>query len=120
MLSHLTAAELVGLCEPVPVIHVTVPTRRRVMAPTGAVIHYHNRSEERLHPTRTPPQTRVEETVLDLTQTASSIEHAAGWLTSACSRRLTTAARIKAVLIERKKVRWRSALIEALDDAANG
>lgn len=121
MLSHDTAAEVVGLASgPSTVVHVTVPASRRVSRIPGAVVHVSRRSARIGHPTRTPPQTRIEETVLDLTQTARDLDEAIGWLARACGRRLTTAARLAQALAGRARVRWRSELNAALDDVASG
>jgi very-short-patch-repair endonuclease len=120
VLSHETAAELIGLCEPSPSIHVTIPSGRRITSPAGVVLHGSGRAVAIRHPGRTPPQTRAEETVLDLTQSARSLERAVGWLTKACGQRLTTPTRLGAALDLRKKVRWRTELTGALADVADG
>jgi hypothetical protein len=72
------------------------------------------------HPTRLPPQTRVEETVLDLTQTARDLDSALSWITRACAARLTTVERLRTALAQRKKVRWRAELCATLDDVGLG
>jgi hypothetical protein len=122
VLSHETAAELYGLTDrPSAVIHVTVPDRRRrpVAAP-GIRVHFSTRLSERRHPVQSPPRTRVEDTVLDLTQTAPDLDTAVDWLGRACGSRLTTPERLAAALRARKKVRHRRELRYALDDAADG
>jgi predicted transcriptional regulator of viral defense system len=61
-LSHESAAELIGLAEaPHPVVHVTVPSDRRVSPMPGTKVHYASRVDRARHPSRLPPQTRVEE-----------------------------------------------------------
>lgn len=120
VLSHETAAELIGLCEPSSAIHVTIPSDRRITSLAGVTLHGSRRAVAIRHPGRTPPQTRVEETVLDLTQLAHSLERALGWLTKACGQRLTTPTRLGAALDLRKKVRWRTELTGALADVADG
>ncbi len=67
-----------------------------------------------------PPRTRIEETTLDLTRLASSLDEAFGWLARACSRRLTTASLLSAAMAARPKMRWRTELTNALDDVAAG
>src|SRR5262249_9707077 len=95
VLSHYAAAEVIGLSdEPAVPIHRSVPSRRRVSPIPGVIVHRSNRTEEARHPTRTPPQTRIEETVLDLTQVSRSLEQALGWIARACGRRLTRPERI--------------------------
>src|SRR5215468_10661007 len=79
-LSHFTAAELDGLADDQrEQVHVTVPTQARLRmagrgyapgAPT-IVVHRSARLPITRHPARTPPRTRVEETVLDLVELAA-------------------------------------------------
>jgi very-short-patch-repair endonuclease len=120
MVSHQTAAELAGLCEPTNPLHVTVPSHRRVGRWPGVVVHYSCRAGAIRHPGRIPPQTRIEETVVDLTQSAASIDRAVGWLTKACGSRLTTPPRLLDALEQRKKLRWRAELTSALTEVADG
>jgi hypothetical protein len=117
-LSHQTAAALVGLNDD-GAIHVTVPRNRRVR-PANVTVHISARIEQARHPTRTPPQTRIEETVLDLTQTARNLDSALSWITRACAARLTTVGRLRTALAKRKKVRWRAELCAALGDVRLG
>lgn len=121
LLSHDTAAELAGLCdEPSADIHVSIPAGRRVTRVAGVRLHLSGRLERAAHPTRRPPQTRVEETVLDLVESCVSLDEAIGWVTRACGRRLTTAARLAASLADRPRVRWRADLATVLDDVGAG
>lgn len=121
VLSHDTAAELQGLSDqPSAAVHVTVPADRRVQPVSGVVIHISARAAASRHPTRLPPQTRVEETILDLVQRSRTVDDALGWLTRAVGRRLTTAARIEAAMGRRAKLRWRSELRAAVADTAQG
>jgi very-short-patch-repair endonuclease len=120
-LSHVTAAELYGLVDhAAPAIHVSIPPDRRVNPTDGVVIHVATNIEAVRHPTRLPPQTRVEHTVLDLTQSARSLDEAIAWLAKACSRRLTTAARLVDAFAGRTRLRWRAELVAALRDVAAG
>lgn len=118
VLSHQTAAALAGMGEP-GAIHVTVPGARRPQ-PAGVVVHRSTRIREARHPTRMPPQTRVEETVLDLWQTAPDLGHALDWVARSCAGRLTTVERLRAALALRKRVRWRAELCAALEDVRVG
>ena len=121
MLSHETAAEVSGLAQrPSRSVHVTVPADRSPVPIEGVVIHRSTRASTSRHPTRLPPQTRVEDTVVDLTQTAVHIEDAISWLARAVGGRFTTAARLAARLRERPKLRWRSILCAALGDVEAG
>jgi hypothetical protein len=121
MLSHRTAAEISGLSDkPSSLIHVTVPSDRRIAPVAGVAVHYSARAWHAVHPARLPPQTRIEETVLDLASAAGSVDDAIGWVTSALGRRLTTQARLLDAAQERAKVRWRPQLTELLSPDAAG
>jgi len=121
VLSYQSAGELAGLVDdPDPRIHVTVPSDRRVAPIRGVAIHYSNRLAAARHPLRLPPQTRVEETVVDLTQTCDRLGDALGWITRAGGRRLTRPERIALAIDARKKVRWREELLSALTDVDSG
>jgi len=120
-LSHETAAELSGLIDgPGELVNVTVPIARAAKCPPGVRRHVAARVVRSRHPTLMPPRTRVEETVLDLTQTARTIDQAIAWMIRACARRLTTVDRLRAALAARSKLRWRAELAVALDDVAAG
>jgi very-short-patch-repair endonuclease len=121
MLSHETAAELAGLLDQATdVVHVTIPTTRRAQWGPGLRCHLSVRALVAMHPTRQPPQTRIEETVVDLTQTARGVNQALAWVTRACARRLTTVERLRAAFGARKRLRWRRELTAALDDIGSG
>lgn len=115
VLSYYTAAELHGLSdEPSTRVHVTIPESRRVIPIRGVVIHVEARAEQAAHPTQLPPRTRVEETVLDLTQVAASAQDACGWITRGLGRRLTTQEKLRDALGKRKRVRFRTEIAEML------
>jgi hypothetical protein len=115
ILSHHTAAEVASLIDkPCQSVHVTVPAERRVSRAPGIVIHVSARASEMVHPARLPPQTRIEETVLDLVDQAGSLDDAVGWVTRALGRRLTTQDRVRAALTQRARLRWRRELTELL------
>jgi len=121
ILSHQTAAELAGLTDRIsPAVHVTVPTAQRVRGTANVIIHRSSRIAVARHPVLLPPRTRVEETVIDLTQTAHSLDEAFHWLSRACGSRLTTASRLQAVLEQRKQVRYRNELVSGLTAIADG
>jgi hypothetical protein len=68
----------------------------------------------------TPPQTRVEETVLDLIEAARSFDEAYDWICRAIGRRRTTAERIRRALDDRPRMRWRADVELALGFADGG
>lgn len=121
VLSHETAAELCGLLDaPRPAIHVTIPAARRVRRIPGMVVHISKHLDAARHPGKAPPQTRVEQTVLDLTQTARTLDQALSHLTRAVARRLTTVQRLRTALTARRKARWRAEINATLSDVEEG
>jgi hypothetical protein len=121
MLSHETAAELHGLTDaPSEPIHVTVPGERRVIPPEGISIHRSDRALVTALVHAYPPRTKVEETVLDLTQTAVTFDDVCGWVTQAIARDLTDEARLRKAMSVRTKLRWRADLAELIAAAADG
>ena len=129
VLSHHTAAELDGLTDrPSPVTHVTIGSERHVRlcghderGPTPRlVVHRTERLDAIRHPARTPPRTRIEETVLDLVQLSASFDDAFSWLSRGCGRRLVTVQLLREALVLRSRTRWRDATIGALALIAEG
>jgi len=121
MLSHQTAAEVAGLIDnPTELIHVTVPTARELVRRAGIVVHRSARAGEARHPAHLPPQTRVEETVLDLVGVARTVDEAVHWLTRGVGRRVTTPDKLRQALELRAKIRWRPLLTELLSPDAEG
>ena len=128
-LSHFTAAELDGLAdERRDAVHVTVPAQLRVRM-TGPeftsgvpriVVHRSARLPMARHPARTPPRTRVEETVLDLVELAQNFDGAFHWLSAACGRRLVTPAQLHDAVGCRAKMRWRSEVLVAVEEISDG
>jgi len=117
VLSHATAAEMWKLFdEPSASIHVSVPKQSGSLIIPGLVLHYSSRLPGARHPARLPPQTTLEETVLDLADVSRSAEDAVAWAIKACQRRLSTPDRITAALASRNRARWR----RDLDDAIGG
>jgi len=120
-LSHQTAAELLELtADRSEVIHLTVPVGRHPERIGGAVVHRSGTIETATHRAQLPPRTCVEETTIDLTQSAASFDDAYDWLCRAVSTRLTTTARLQASLDARPKVRWRTGLTVALAEVGDG
>jgi hypothetical protein len=120
MLSYQTAAELAGLTDKASdLVHVTVPTERRASKRAGLVIHYSARALQARHPARLPPQTRVEETILDLADAARTVDDACAWVFRGLQRRKTTQVNLARAIGLRARMRWRSELSELLTlDAA--
>jgi predicted transcriptional regulator of viral defense system len=111
VLSYQTAAELHGLSDkPTSPIHVTVPAQRHVVPVSGVCLHRSARAMEAVQANTYPPRTKVEETVLDLTQTAKTFDDVCGWVTRAIARELTDEARLRQAMTSRKRLRWREDL----------
>jgi hypothetical protein len=120
-LSYQSAAELDGLSDkPGSLIHVTIPASRRAIAINGTVVHTRHDAEQAKHPSRLPPRTRLEETVLDLANDCHEATDALGWVTSALGRRLTTQDRLRDAMDRRSRLRWRSDIALALTPGLAG
>jgi very-short-patch-repair endonuclease len=121
LLSHETAAELHGLADaPSESIYVTIPGQRRVVPATGISIYRSARALETIQGRTYPPRTRIEETLLDLTQTAATFDDVCGWVTRAFARDLIDDARLRKAMSARPKLRWRPDLDELIAAAADG
>ena len=121
VLSHETAAELLGLGDRAAVsIHVTVPRPRHIAAIRGVAIHRSGRAADAVQWNSNPPRTKVEETVLDLTQAAANFDDVCGWITRAFARDLTDEGSLRAAMRQRTKLRWRADLHELIAAAASG
>jgi len=121
VLSHDTAAELVKLSgDSLETVHVSVPRDVGRLDIHGVVVHYSGRLPEARHPARLPPQTRIEETVLDLAELARTAEDAVAWPIRACQSQLTTPDRVMNAMGRRHRVRWRDDLADAIDKSRIG
>lgn len=120
-LSHHTAAAEWGLDEArAGAVHVTIPVLRRVPSLATVRIHYAHRLATSRHPSKTPPVTTVEDTVLDLIDRAQHRNEVLMWLTRACQRGLTTPERLGLSLESRKKISWRDEAESILADVTEG
>jgi hypothetical protein len=121
VLSHHTAAEVWNLTDqPSSSIHVSVPRQAGSLIIPDLVLHYSSRLPGARHPARLPPQTALEETVLDLADVSPTAEDAVAWAIKACQRRLTTPDRITTALGTRNRVRWRRDLTDAVAEVRTG
>lgn len=119
--SHRTAARLASLVDEDPApIEVLVPWGHGVTPRPGLVVRSSRFLDVRRHPARTPPQTRVEDTVLDLVDRSASPGDAVGWLTRACQRRATTPARVLEAATQRGRLRYRQLMVDVLADVDSG
>lgn len=121
VVSHHTAAEIWKLSdEPSSSIHVSVPRQAGSLDIPGLVLHYSSRLPGARHPARLPPQTTLEETVLDLADVSRTAEDAVAWAIKACQRRLSTPDRVVAALASRNRARWRRDLTDAVAEVRTG
>lgn len=121
VISHHTAAEIWKLSdEPSSSIHVSVPRQAGSLEIPGLILHYSSRLPGARHPARLPPQTTLEETVLDLADVSRTAEDAVAWAIKACQRRLSTPGRITAALASRNRARWRRDLDDAIAEVRAG
>jgi hypothetical protein len=120
--SHGTALWLAGLLDELPrPLHISVGHRRRVRNQRGIRIHRMTALDDRpgsaIHPAALPPRVRVEGAILDQVE-KSSATVAIDLVLRATQRRLTTAARVRAALEQRRRQRFRALLLDVLDDSA--
>ena len=101
-------------------VSVMIPIARRVSPQAGIDIHLRVHLAARRHPTRHPPITTVEDTVLDLVDTADRDTAAVDAILRACQRRLTTANRLLVAAERRKKMRRRALLHDVLTEVKHG
>jgi hypothetical protein len=123
VLSHQTAGLLYGIVAADDVsrkIHVTVPHEQRPRPVAGLVIHRSRRFWQVADPDFLPPRTQIEETVLDLAEGATSFDDVVALLARTCQRRATTPFRLATALERRQRMRWRTEIILALQDVADG
>ena len=126
MLSHQTAAEVQGLIAKPGSgdIHVTVAIRRRPVQGRpvrGIVIHRSDQSRPQFPGGSWKlPRTRIEDTVLDLVMAAATFEQGYAWIARAVAQDLVTVAMLRAVLADRRRVRWRAWLVDALEESGAG
>jgi hypothetical protein len=116
-----SAAWAWGLRDDLPAeLDVMVPVSRRVFCQPGIAVHYSVHHACRRHPTRVPPVTRIEDTVLDIIDVTPRASGVVDVLTRACQRRLTTAMHLLAFAESRKKLRWRALVSDVLADVRAG
>ena len=124
VLSHETAAEIHGLAGgDASTIHVTVPlgsNPARLADLAGVVVHRSANWEAEPQRPWELPRTPLDVTVLDLVDSAGSLDDAYAWLSRAISGRSTTTAALRDALAERKRISNRSWLADALTDTSDG
>jgi predicted transcriptional regulator of viral defense system len=124
VLSHESAAETHRLADgPASTIHVTVPlgsNPARLADLAGVVVHRSANWQADPQHQWNLPRTPITGTVLDLVDSAASLDDAFGWLSRAITGRRATMAALRDALAERKKISRRSWLTDALADVSDG
>lgn len=122
LLSHQTAAEVLGLAdERSQVIHVTIPGHRRVRLPHGLAVHHSSFDYPRWRPQRgLPPYTFYADTVIDLVAACDTLDDVVAWVSRAITRHLASAGDLKTSAAARGRLRWRRQLGEVIDHVAGG
>lgn len=102
-------------------IHIAVDRdRSHFETPEGVVTHRLARLDSRVQWNLSPPRVRIEDTLIDLADQATSDWAAISRLADAVQARLTTAERLLALATDRKRMRRRSFLAAVLADIAEG
>ena len=120
LLSHETAAEVLGLADRVcPVIHVTIPATRRVRPPVGIAVHHSSFDYPRWRPQRgIPPHTFYPETIVDLAAAADNLDDVVAWVSRGIARHLVSEAQLKAAFAARSRLCWRDEIDEVIERVA--
>lgn len=121
VLSHETAAELHGLTAgPSAVVHVSIPSERRIAGAPGLRIHRVQDLAEPPDAHRDPPHTPICDTLLDLADAADDLDTVCGWITSAFSNDKLAELQLLYAMSRRGRLRWRKQLSEIVTCAATG
>jgi hypothetical protein len=113
-LSHETAAEYYGIIASSELIHISIPSDRRVQAAPGMKIHVSVRAGTAGFPPYVLPRTSIEDTILDLIEAAKNIDGVRRWVNA--GRNVTGESSLRLAAGKRKKMRWRSQFDELLAD----
>jgi hypothetical protein len=122
LLSHETAAELLGLTDRrCPLVQVTIPGSRCVRPPQGVTIHRSSFAYPRWRPQRgIPPHTFYAETIIDLVAAADNLDDVVAWVSRGIARNLVSEAQLKEAVTARQRLRWRDQLVEVIERVAGG
>jgi hypothetical protein len=124
LLSYETAAEIHGFAYlPADRIHVTVPEANNPARWTdlrNVVVHRSLNCQFDPQPPWNLPRTPVNATVLDLVDSAATLDDAYAWLSRAITGKKATIGMLGGALKERKKIRRRTWLEDALLDVSDG
>jgi hypothetical protein len=119
----LTAAALDGLTGfAAPDVHVIAPRGTDARPGPGVVVHQSRRFDASIdvHPTRRPPRTRLERSLVDGALWAGDPLSAGGLLAAGVQQGLTTPGRLRAELESRRAGRYRRLMLAILGDIEGG
>jgi very-short-patch-repair endonuclease len=120
-ISHASAGYLWRLTAEPPVIHLSVPYLRDADDQPGLLVHRSRTLRPTdSHPVFTPRRTTAERTVLDLLADLPTATGALALVADAIRGRHTTPERLRTALGERRRTRWRKAILTALPDLRAG
>jgi hypothetical protein len=120
VLSHANAAVDLGLVRTAPpLVNVTVPWTRRVVARAGVDVRRAMRVVDATEPWQWPPRTSVEQTVIDVAALGSA-DDAVAVAALACQRGLTWYRPLGHELARRMRHPHRTVLVDALADIGEG
>lgn len=122
LLSHDTAAEILGLTDRRSlVIQLVVPAHRQVRPQEGLTIHRATFDYPRWRPLRgVPPHTFYAETIIDLVAAAGNLDDVVAWVSRGIARKLVSAAQLKAAAAARRRFRWRDQIGDVIEQVAGG
>jgi hypothetical protein len=120
--SHETAAWLHGLRADLPEQRdVCVPHGHRHRGSRGTIrVRQSRHLSARLHPSRAPARTTLEDTVLDLTDEARGPRAVIDLVLRVGQQRRTTPARLALAMRARKRLRWRMLLRDLVTEVRSG
>lgn len=113
-------AALCLLGRPGPLVHVAIDASRRVVAPSGVRLHRIRGLEEQVRWSASPPRLLAEHDVLLAVGLAADEEEVVRLLSDAVRTRVTTAARLRAAVGTRGRLRHRRLVLAVLDDVERG
>lgn len=122
MLSHETAAEILGLSDRSgPLIQLVVPERRRVRPRDGLMIRRSTFDYPCWPPLRgNPPHTFYPETIIDLVAAADNLDDVVAWVSRGIARNVVGEAQLRAAARARSRFRWREQLDDIISQVDDG
>lgn len=101
-------------------VHVLLDAARTVHEQPDLRVHRTRRIDDVAQWNLSPPRARVDEAVLDVAAAATDDSSAFAVVAAAVGARQTTAPRLRAALVRRRRIARRAFLTAALDDLADG